>query len=1158
MKVFLLFAVVAVAAASYSPAPAASRTGPSQRPVQPKQTGYDQQEHPYAFEYSVSDPYSGANFAQQEAGDGHSTQGRYSVALPDGRIQHVNYVADHHNGFNAEVTYEGEAQYPKDRPGQGYGAGTATNTAAGYNAVPAGGDITINTPILLDVSTPSMDTVTIATGGRLVFDSSVEFLKLTANMIELTGGELWIGSEDCPYVSETEVLLTGQRDETEGAASVQKAVLVREGVLEVHGKPKRPWTQLAATVPKTTRSEVIGNPIYSATDSDATFPGTGFRMIEFDSSGNVVKNWGRVSNPQKFNKVKDNTGSVVVVVLSKNVVLDSTSPDTADAFEDMCFGGSRQSAMASMVDGQRVAFAAVCHIGSPSDSTERVGSQIHYRSETGWVYATVGGVDFAGMSVVSLESSGSAEDQVEAATYTAGGVPSLEQTVELVDGVGTWKPGDQIAIASTDFDYLQAEVFEVLQCSSCSKYQVNIRGPVRYTHWGEVTDGVDMRAEVGVLTRNVRFHGEMEPQCYGGNLCDEFEQDTFGGQIKVLMDFTTVKIENAEFFHMGQQAVIGSYPIHFHMCLDTSSKGVYIRKNSIHHTFSRCLTIHGTHNVTVENNMAFDHFGHCYFLEDGGEQHNTFKKNLGFGTRPGTLLPTDAFGRVSTFWITNPDNALINNHAAGSFGIGIWILMPRLPTGPSASVDMGLVELQARRTILKAFRGNVAHSNRNFGFRLDDELFPDGTVAPDIYEPREDPTDPDSDPVLMTLDDFTAYKNSEGAWIKGVWSLLTNFRLAENGVGIIIASSFPEDFGPYYQVMANSRIVGETANIGEPAGEVTLESGEVIVMNRSIPRKEPEYALIGFVFYRGPLHLMDTSFAGFKANALHPAGAIGKKFSNPYFSSPINSVRNVTFDFSDPSEGARFYDGDGTVVGYEERDGNRHNVLLDWDGSLTTYPGSSLVRPIPVLTNAHCVEVPDWGPGSALCPDRFTRLRLDGVGKIPTFLTRNDLMASEVEVSLFEQQISYALNSAESYILHMNTTVPARFRVAVIALDQNVTQLVGVCVGASQTLRLKPDSYTLVSSLDELNADTTNSKYFYDSEAGVVMLRFSNPYARGSSTLSNCPGELDGDGNGSCLTEVTFILDASNDDGDCRERAYPRYRTEPVSADGALTAPTFN
>ena len=935
-----------------------------------------------------------------------------------------------------------------------------------------------------------MDTITIATGGKLVFNSSVDFLKLTANMVELTGGELWIGSEDCPYMNDAEILLTGKRNESEGAASVQKAILVREGILEVHGKPKRSWTQLAATVPKTSRSELMGAPIYSASDSDTTFAGNGLRMIEFDSSGSVVKNWGRVSNPQRFNQVKENNGSVVVVVASKKVIFDSDPQETADAFEEMCYGGTAESAMAAMVDGQLVAFAAVCHIGHPNDGVEKVGSEIHYRSETGWVHKTIGGVDFAGMSVVSLESSGSLENQVEAATYTAGGLPSLERTVELVDGVGSWRPGDQIAIASTDFDYTQAEVFELLKCTDCSKYQVKIMGPIRYMHWGEITDGVDMRGEVGLLSRNVRLHGEMEDECYGGNLCDEFNQDTFGGQIKVLKDFTTVKIENAELFHMGQQPVIGSYPIHFHMCLDTSSKGVYIRKNSIHHTFSRCLTIHGTHNVTVDNNMAFDHFGHCYFLEDGGEQDNTFKNNLGFGTKPGTLIATDSFGRVSTFWITNPDNTLINNHAAGSFGIGIWILMPRLPTGPSADVDMGLVELQARRTILKAFRRNVAHSNRNFGFRLDDELFPDGTVAPDIYEPREDPTDPDSDPVLMKLDDFTAYKNSEGAWIKGVWSLLTNFRLAENGVGIIIAASFPEDFGPYYQVLANSRIVGETANIGEPAGEVTLESGEVIVRNRSIPRKEPEFALIGFVFYRGPLHLMDTSFAGFKANALHPAGAIGKKFSNPYFSSPINSVRNVTFDFSDPADGSRFYDGDGSVVGYEERDGNRHNVLMDWDGSLTTYPKSSIVRPIPLLMNARCVKLAGWGPGTGVCPDRFTRLRLDGTGgNIPTFMTRNDLMASEVEVPLFEQQVSYALNSKESYILHMNTSVPSRFRVAAFALDQDVAQLVGVCIGVNQTLRLKPDNYTVVTTLEEVKTDTTNAKYFYDSDVGVVMLR---------------------------------------------------------------------
>ena len=972
--------------------------------------------------------------------------------------------------------------------------------------VPTGGDLTIDTPILLDASTPAMDKITIATGGRLVFDSSVEYLKLSANMVELTGGELWIGSEECPYQNDAEVLLTGQRDESEGADSVQKAILVSEGVLEIHGKPKRSWTQLAATVPKTTRSELMGNPIYSASDNSDTFAsGSGFRMAEFDSTGNLVKIWGRVSGPDKFNKVGKKEGNIAIVVISKYAQFDNFEPqETADAFEEMCYGGTKESAMAGMVNVQRIAFVAICHIGSPNDSIEKVGEEIHYRSKTDWVSKTIGDFTFAGMSVVSLLSTGqSLPNQVEAATYPAAeGVPSLERTIELVDTVGTWKTGDRIAIASTDFDYEQAEVFELLQCSGCSKYQVKFMGPVRYTHWGEITEGVDMRGEVGLLSRNIRFHGEMEDECYGGNLCDQFSQDTFGGHIKILRDFTAAKIENAEFYHMGQQPVIGSYPIHFHMCLDTSSKEVYVRKNSIHHTFSRCLTIHGTHNVTVDNNIAFDHFGHCYFLEEGGEQDNTLKNNLGFGTKPGTLLLTDSqVGRVSTFWITSPDNRLINNHAAGSKGIGIWILMPLLPIGPSANVDMGLVERQSQYTILKAFRGNVAHSNRNFGFRLDDELFPDGSVAPDIYAPKTDPTNSSSPPVLMKLDDFTAYKNSEGVWLKGEWTLLTNFRLADNGLGILVASSFPEDLGPYYQVMANSRIVGETANIGEPVGELTLESGEVIFLNRSIPDKEPEFAIIGFAFYRGPLHLMDTSFAGFKANALHPAGAIGKKYSTPYFGANINSVRNVTFEFSDPSEGTRFYDGDGTVpqYGYAERDGNRHNVLMDWDGSLTTHPKSSIVRPIPLLMNARCVKVPSWGPGTALCPDQFTRFMLHrSSGRIPTFMTRNDLMASEVEVPLFEQQISYALNSKESYIMHFNTTVPEKVRIAAFALEKDIAQVVGVCVGANQTLTLRRPgggvydgfpAYTSVASMDELNTDEANSKYFYDSDVGVIMFR---------------------------------------------------------------------
>merc|ERR1712055_1011333 len=61
---------------------------------------------PYSYNYAVADDYSSSNFNAAESSDGAGTaEGSYSVALPDGRIQHVNYHVNDYVGYAAPVVH---------------------------------------------------------------------------------------------------------------------------------------------------------------------------------------------------------------------------------------------------------------------------------------------------------------------------------------------------------------------------------------------------------------------------------------------------------------------------------------------------------------------------------------------------------------------------------------------------------------------------------------------------------------------------------------------------------------------------------------------------------------------------------------------------------------------------------------------------------------------------------------------------------------------------------------------------------------------------------------------------------------------------------------------------------------------------------------------
>ena len=208
------------------------------------------------------------------------------------------------------------------------------------------------------------------------------------------------------------------------------------------------------------------------------------------------------------------------------------------------------------------------------------------------------------------------------------------------------------------------------------------------------------------------------------------------------------------------------------MCGDV--EGSKLSKNLIRGTNQRCAVVHGTDKLLIENNVAYDTFGHCYMVEDGMERFNTFKDNLGAKTKRATQIIPDLPGKnngketdgsPATFWITNPDNIFIGNVAAGGQHSGYWFELRNRPRGSMSKMYEGR-EWSLREMKLGQFKGNVAHSYDSAGIRT----YPNG------YVPNEQ----------AIFEDSRVYRNSNsGMFIHNSRNIaLSNFHFADNEQGV--------------------------------------------------------------------------------------------------------------------------------------------------------------------------------------------------------------------------------------------------------------------------------------------------------------------------------------------------------------------------------------
>ena len=555
--------------------------------------------------------------------------------------------------------------------------------------------------------------------------------------------------------------------------------------------------------------------------------------------------------------------------------------------------------------------------------------------------------------------------------------------IEVLDASG-WRTGDEIVLASTDFNPRQAERRKV---AAVSGNTLTLDRPLEYMHFGEITFGVDERGEVGLLTRNIRIQAS-----------EDADSNYFGGHI-MAMAGSRMQVSGVELSRMGQHMTLARYPIHWH--LGGEGQGQYIRNASIHDTYSRCVTVHGTNNLLVENNVTYNTVGHCFFIEDGIESGNKFIRNLAiqtkchptldcvpfnigpngealkFENRPAllkasfqsgnVLLPSD--NTVSSFWITNPNNSYIDNVAAGSDQIGFWLSLPEHPNGQFLGTEIS-AQTWPRRTLMREFRGNTAHSNYD-GFMFDRNIADNNTyaLAGNTYLPLVDPTDPLSEALVTNLVDLTAYKNrNQGLWGRGELLTFQNFKSADNAIGMTISSG---SFGTekYTSLVTDSLFVGETDNVGNP------RTPEEVAYGRSLPKPLiPDYPIRAYEYYDYRNEVQNTTFVNYQDNDLRKTGALSWLMYNSSGVTTASTIKTATYINAKP---VYFPDIDPRFDN-DNRGGNSWRTLsiLDLDGTTSGVPMSHINlhdgENNSVVTDDTCVIKPDWN--ASVCTGDVGRL----------------------------------------------------------------------------------------------------------------------------------------------------------------------------------------
>lgn len=552
------------------------------------------------------------------------------------------------------------------------------------------------------------------------------------------------------------------------------------------------------------------------TETDTTPPEDGQGT---DQSQAQALNW---SDPKTWGGTLPTAGAAVVIPAGKTIVLDANTPALGDvriegtlklAERDVAFSAASITLTGTLQAGSAAApfahRATITLTGTPVGNNDGVSRGLRVNGGKLLLYG------------ISPQPAWTKLNQhADAGTKQL----TLKQSTD-------WKAGNQIVVAPTDHYGISST--ETFTLASASGSTVTTTAGLAKSRWGRMqyptATGLSLTKDTGYTPPATPAPTELDERAAVGNLSrrivvegaddSAWRNQGHGAHVMVMGLKSQVQIDGVEFRRAGQAGQLGRYPVHWHMLsydVGTGAElgdatGHFIRNSAIWNSANRCVVIHATNGVSVQNNICYDVKGHAFFLEDAVERRNVFDGNLALKTRAPLakdLLKihegADVFqGGPSGFWLTNPDNTVTNNHAGDAQGNGIWLSFPLKPLGPSRTV-----KLWPRYTPLGKVEYNTVHSSRGPGIMMewvpvdDNVAHPEetlGTLVAQRYVPMRNgkacldgngqPYDfCPNDQIRVTLKRITSFKNNDGAYRNRVtwpdyleWAVADNVGLAFGG-----------------------------------------------------------------------------------------------------------------------------------------------------------------------------------------------------------------------------------------------------------------------------------------------------------------------------------------------------------------------------------------